>query len=41
MLLCTLVKGAQPISTADNVWAGLLLVLVLFEFFADQAQWGG
>ncbi len=33
-------RFGEPTNTADTVFASILAVLVIFEFLADQQQWG-
>ena len=32
-------RSSEGLTTADTIFARLLMVLVLVEFFADQQQW--
>jgi hypothetical protein len=39
-VLLVISKLGVPLSTADTVFPRILLGLIVFEFFADQQQWG-
>jgi steroid 5-alpha reductase family enzyme len=40
MLLASHIPSPEKMSSADIIFARVLMGLVLLEFFADQQQWG-